>query len=112
MTKQDPRTGRFTAERTTTTVTERVTIDTGGLPDLAQAWAKLTAPLEHYQVPMIITPAMRAADDDYRDHLRARVHLDRADVRDWHAAAREATFGPCTDPLMQEALRPLPAMMP
>ena len=84
---------------TATRVTEAVTLTehhTGPLLDAA-AWARLTAPLQHYQVPVILTPAERAADDSYRDHLRARVHLDRADVRDWHAQARQAVFGPLDD---------------
>ena len=111
MTKQDPRTGRFTAERTTTTVTERVTIEPAPGPLLPEARARLAAPLPYPSPPVIFTPAMRAADDDYRDHLRARALTDRADVREWHAQARVAVFGPCRDPLLRQAAT-LPAMLP
>ena len=101
--------GRFTAERTPTTVTERVTIEPAGLPSMAQAWAALTAPLDHYQVPVIITDAERAASDVYIDQMRELATADRALLNHWCADAQQATFGPLDDWLHHA---PLPQMTP
>ena len=108
MTTRD-RAGRFTAERTTTTITERVTIEPAGLPSMAQAWAALTAPLEHYEFPVVITGAERAASDAYIDQLRAADFGDLLD--EWHGKAILATFGPL-DNWLHRFTPPLPAMTP
>lgn len=96
---------------TATRVTEEVTITEHAPGPLLPAaeWARLTAPLEHYRVPVVLTPAERAEDDAYRDALRAAAAADRDDVRQWHAQACVAVFGPLDDWLHHA---PLPAMTP
>jgi hypothetical protein len=87
--------GRFTAERTTETITERVTerITVEDTTPPGGEWARLTAPLDTAP-PVILTPAMRAADGSYRDRLRAGRAADRAMLSTWHAEALERTLGP------------------
>ena len=108
MTARD-RTGRFTAERTTTTVTERVTIEPAPGPLLPEARARLAAPLPYPSPPVIFTPAMRAAASEWQDELRAQAAEDEAASDAWLAEAREVTFGPLDDWLHHA---PLPAMLP
>jgi len=94
MTRRDDR-GRFVAERTTTetthTVTERITIhppDHDRPAPLAEAWARLTAPLDT-SPPVIITPAARAEWFHLADAQRNAAQQDWDDVDDWTWEAQE-----------------------
>ena len=82
--------GRFTAERTTTTVTERVTIEPAGLPSMAQAWAALTAPLEHYEFP-VWPQAWWTAANAYTDEQRQARDGDMWLIAEWSSIARRNT---------------------
>ena len=122
MTARD-RTGKFTAERTTTTVTERLTVEPGTPGPLlpAQEWARLTAPLDT-AAPVILTPAARAEWAELADGLRTEWGADgiRAFNDASEAAGCQATYGPCIHPLLAAGATPdplpsqvvFPAMMP
>ena len=59
----------------------------------AEAWERLTAPLDTAP-PVIVTPAMRADNDAYRNELRAGWATDRALTNGWYVEAYEKTFDP------------------
>ena len=111
MTARD-RTGKFTAERTTTTITERLTVEPGTPGPLlpAQEWARLTAPLEHYQVPVIVTPAARAEWAQLTGDLRAGRETDRDLLDEWHGKALLAALRPLDD-WMHQFTPPLPQVI-
>lgn len=56
--------------------------------------ARLAQPLPYPTPPAIVTPAMRAADDAYRSHIRAQQTAHEAMVDDWYTEALEKTLGP------------------
>lgn len=80
--------------------------------DAEAAWARLTAPLVHYEFP-VWPQSWWAASDAYRDQLAADWGPDGVaafgDAAE--AVAREAVFGPCRDPLLRQAAI-MPAMLP
>ena len=89
-------------------------------PERTLDWAALTAPLEHYQVPVVFTPVMRAAADEWQDELRGQAAEDRAMADEWEAGACQRTYGPCISRELAAASAPhrlpserlFPAMLP
>ena len=75
---------------------------------MAEARARLAAPLPYPSPPVILTPAMRAAASEWQDEYRGQAAEDQATVDAWFADAREATFGPLDDWLHHA---PPPAMI-
>lgn len=72
-----------------------------------EAWERLTAPLDT-AAPVILTPAMIAESDAYRNEMRAGWTTDRQAVDRWYAEAFERTFGPLDAWLAKPAF-PVPA---
>jgi hypothetical protein len=105
MTRQDPRTGRFTAERTTTTITERVTIHHDDTQPISWApgWDNISAYRVTHQVGRSYREQRAGQVANCLDHLLTWDESAPFDAEVPEVLIREATVilraGPAATPL-------------